>query len=305
MNLEDFAYLDDDRWYIDPNVSLGEQNAFIDNLRSTQAQDNAQIEQQTRALGTQVPSQLGGLVGGGSYFRSRYQTPQTNKTIADLRTAAQSQAMSQVLNNIIAKKQKEYKDAYRAAQERGSNKSNNNNNNTGYLYDDIDGRLKINTNPTTTQDGIDPNEQKVKRGDVTVDDWGTMYFEDWAGRKWKVVRPSGGEAIGIDSQKKGGALGTPEIGDKVTVGGKEYIYTNNGWFRIDGEYDEGMSKLNADVKKEQKQGPVSKRQEISKEMYENYQKTAKAGESERDWLRRMFEEGKYTLADALAWFFMG
>lgn len=115
MNLEDFAYQEDDRWYVNPQVSLDEQNAFINNIRNLQAKDNMQIEQQTRGLGTQVPSQLGGLVGAGSYFKSRYQTPQTNQAIADLKEAAQKQALSQVLSNEVAKAKKKYQDAYRAA----------------------------------------------------------------------------------------------------------------------------------------------------------------------------------------------
>lgn len=115
MNLEDYAYNQDDRWYVDPQVALDEQNAFINNIRAEQAQNNAQIESQTRALGTQVPSQLGGLVGGGGYFRSRYQTPQTNQAIADLRATAQAQAMKQLLKNEVEKAKKAYSDAYRKA----------------------------------------------------------------------------------------------------------------------------------------------------------------------------------------------
>ena len=111
MNLEDYAYNEDDRWYVNPQVSLDEQNAFINNLRNLQAQDNAQITQQTRGLGTQIPSNLGGLVGGGSYFRSRYQTPQTNKTIADLRAVAQNQALQTALNNELEKAKKKYRDS--------------------------------------------------------------------------------------------------------------------------------------------------------------------------------------------------
>lgn len=111
MNLEDYAYNEDDRWYVNPQVSLDEQNAFINNLRNLQAQDNAQIAQQTRGLGMQVPSNLGGLVGGGSYFRSRYQTPQTNKTIADLRAVAQNQALQTALNNEFEKAKKKYRDS--------------------------------------------------------------------------------------------------------------------------------------------------------------------------------------------------
>ena len=111
MNLDDFSYEYDGRRYVDPNVLLADQNAFIDNYRNLQTQNNAQIAQQTRALGTQVPSQLGGLTGGGSYFKSRYQTPQTNQAIAELRTAAQAQALQQALQNELEKAKKKYKDA--------------------------------------------------------------------------------------------------------------------------------------------------------------------------------------------------
>ena len=111
MNLNDFSYEYDGRRYVDPNVLLADQNAFIDNYRNLQAQNNAQIAQQTRALGTQVPSQLGGLTGGGSYFKSRYQTPQTNQAIAELRTAAQAQALQQALQNELEKAKKKYKDS--------------------------------------------------------------------------------------------------------------------------------------------------------------------------------------------------
>lgn len=120
MNLNDFLYEYDGRRYFDPNVLLADQNAFIDNYRNLQAQNNAQIAQQTRALGTQVPSQLGGLTGGGSYFKSRYQTPQTNQAIAELRTAAQAQALQQALQNELEKAKKKYKDAQNNLTTKGS-----------------------------------------------------------------------------------------------------------------------------------------------------------------------------------------
>lgn len=121
MNLDDFSYIDNDRRYVNPQVSLNEQNAFIDNLRNTQGQDTAQIRQDTYNLGTAVPSNLGGLTGGSNYFKSRYQTPQTNSMVADLRAAAQSQALSTLLNNEIGKAKKRYSDAYRAAKKRANN----------------------------------------------------------------------------------------------------------------------------------------------------------------------------------------
>lgn len=121
MNLDDFSYIDNDRRYVNPQVSLNEQNAFIDNLRNAQGQDTAQIRQDTYNLGTAVPSNLGGLAGGSSYFKSRYQTPQTNSMVADLRAAAQSQALNTLLSNEIGKAQKRYNDAYRAAKKRKTN----------------------------------------------------------------------------------------------------------------------------------------------------------------------------------------
>lgn len=127
MNLDDFSYIDNDRRYVNPQVSLNEQNAFIDNLRNTQGQDTAQIRQDTYNLGTAVPSNLGGLAGGSNYFKSRYQTPQTNSMVSDLRAAAQSQALSTLLNNEIGKAQKRYNDAYRAAKKRANNIASGNN----------------------------------------------------------------------------------------------------------------------------------------------------------------------------------
>lgn len=121
MNLDDFSYIDNDRRYVNPQVSLNEQNAFIDNLRNTQGQDTAQIRQDTYNLGTAVPSNLGGLAGGSNYFKSRYQTPQTNSMVSDLRAAAQAQALSTLLSNEIGKAQKRYNDAYRAAKKRANN----------------------------------------------------------------------------------------------------------------------------------------------------------------------------------------
>lgn len=129
MNLDDFSTVVDDRRYINPQVSLDEQNAFINNLRSTQQARNEEIATDTYNLGTAVPSNLGGLGGSGSYFNARYQTPQTNAVVADLRAAAQAQALNDVMNNELAQAQRRYSNAYKAAQKR------------------------TNSNPTTTDPG--------------------------------------------------------------------------------------------------------------------------------------------------------
>lgn len=108
------------RYYVNPQISLDESNTFIDNLRTSQGQQNQEIFTDTQRLGTDVPSDLGGLTGAGSYFTSRYQTPQTASNIANLRATAQASALNQVLANEEAMWKKRYNDAYRAYQKRTS-----------------------------------------------------------------------------------------------------------------------------------------------------------------------------------------
>lgn len=115
------------RSYLNPNLPVERTNAFIDNLRSTQQANNQEINTQTQQLGTDVPSNLGGLTGAGSYFTSRYQTPQTNAVVQGLRTAAQSAALSQALENEQAMWKKRYQDAYRNYQKREHDKANKTN----------------------------------------------------------------------------------------------------------------------------------------------------------------------------------
>lgn len=116
----------ENRVYLNPQVGLDESSAFIDNLRTSQGQQNQEIFQQTQNLGTGVPSNLGGLTGGESYFASRFQTPQANAVTANLRATAQAAALNEVLANEQAKWQKIYNDAYRAYQRRSSGGGGNN-----------------------------------------------------------------------------------------------------------------------------------------------------------------------------------
>lgn len=111
------------RYYNDPQVSLNEKNTFIDNLRQVQQQNNSQINTDTYNLGTRVPSNTGGLTGSSSYFTSRYQTPYINSTVANLRAAAQADALSQYYNNWKNQAQKRYQDAQNAYNKRAYNSS--------------------------------------------------------------------------------------------------------------------------------------------------------------------------------------
>lgn len=177
--MDQFSYTENDRRYINPQVSLAEQNAFINNLRNNQQDWTDETISVTENLGTKIPSQLGGLTGGSGYFASRYQTPQTNSMVSDLRAAAQSQALTQLMNNEIAKAQKRYSDAYRAAKKReaaaNSSGGNGNGGNGNGLADYLE-ELKTNLNPDDSSDpldtqGVDPNSEgaaeSTKSGEIS------------------------------------------------------------------------------------------------------------------------------------------
>ena len=131
----------DGRVYANPQVGLDESNTFIDNLRATQGQQNQEITQQTQNLGTNIPTNLGGLTGADSYFTSRYQTPQTNAAVANLRATAQAAALNQALQNEQEIWKKKYNDAYRKYQKSAYDKANT-----------------PTTTDTTTLGGVDEND---------------------------------------------------------------------------------------------------------------------------------------------------
>ena len=174
MNLDDFSYTENDRRYINPQVSLAEQNAFINNLRNNQQDWTDETISVAENLGTKIPSQLGGLTGGSGYFASRYQTPQTNSMVSDLRAAAQSQALSQLMNNEIAKAQKRYSDAYRAAKKREAD-ANSNGGNGNDLADYLNSLKAVAApnaaGPLLNTEAIDPNSKdaagSTKSGEIS------------------------------------------------------------------------------------------------------------------------------------------
>lgn len=124
MDIDNYSYDFEDRKYLRPETSRDEQMGFIDTLRDTQAQNNQQIETQTHSLGRDLTPDLGGLSGSGGYFQGRYQTPQTNATIANLKTAAQLSALNTVLSNMQTQAKQRYSKAQQAYQKRQYNKAN-------------------------------------------------------------------------------------------------------------------------------------------------------------------------------------
>lgn len=144
------------RLYLNPQIQLDESSNFIDNLRATQTQQNQEIAQQTHNLGTDIPSNLGGLTGGESYFTSRYQTPQTNAVTANLRAVAQAQALNQALENEQEMWKKRYNDAYRNYQKSLYDKNNPSNDDEDYIeYEDTEQTTGLNAEQDMNRYGVD------------------------------------------------------------------------------------------------------------------------------------------------------
>lgn len=152
----------EDRFYVSPTVSRDEQLDFIDNYRKV-LQDNVQrINTQTHNLGTDVPSNIGGLTGGEATFESRYVTPQANAAVAELKAKAQETALTQSLNNLKSQMEKRYKDAYRNARINEYNKNNSGGgdddgskvNVEGEGSDGTSGDNKVEENPNTGEGNV-------------------------------------------------------------------------------------------------------------------------------------------------------
>lgn len=204
------------RGYLNPQVALDESNTFIDNLRSTQQANNQQIQTDTYNLGTEIPSNLGGLTGAESYFTSRYQTPQTASAVANLRATAQATALSQVLANEEAMWKKRYNDAYRRYQKSSYDKT-------------------YNQNPTTTYDGenINADNTTVDVGSVSTEALArSMYLKKFQQYIKQGLSAAEAEARAKADMGIGGAVDTSANNSggfqrqKSNIGGESaYVYT--------------------------------------------------------------------------------
>lgn len=217
------------KYYVNPQVSLDEQNAFIDNLRSTQQVNNQQINDQTRNLGTAVPSNLGGLMGGEGYFTSRIQTPQTNSLVNDLKATARASALNQVLANEQEKWKTRYTRASNAARVRGSKAGSG-----GGTTKTTEGGLDTKDNSNTTK----AEYEKNPNGDTVIkirDDDGF-----YTGKEL-VIHPDGTqeERDSYYTHDLPRAAGMSDFTDKFT--GK-YNYTLDGYEIEEGGNDETVVK---------------------------------------------------------------
>lgn len=203
MNWEDFAYDYEDRKYLKPEVGLQEADAFIDNFRDVVVPtEMARIDEQTANLGKDVPSSQGGLRAPTNYFESRYVTPRVQNLIADLRAAAQTNALNIAMNNELNKAKKRYEDAYRAAEA----KKNNNGNTTGG-GNTSGSKTTINTNTNSNPSGTETsghyNKPNLETNPVRIDQNGdqvyTFRYADGTTASYKTGR----QLTAADTQKEG------------------------------------------------------------------------------------------------------
>lgn len=227
--LNDEATEFEGRTYVNPNLTVEGTNQFIDNYRALQSQNNAEISNQTQNLGTDIQSNLGGLLGGKGYWTSRYQTPQTNQTLQNLRTTAQAAALNTALANEKAIWEKRYKDAYRNYQKRQNRKQNT--------------TTPTTTIPKTTQLETDVNSD-VKSTDVSLYDptkespFGKVTLWEDGSTRW--VDPNSGAQYLLKSPREFDSLiaentllgHNPKDGAAQIVNGKTMVYdaATNMWY---------------------------------------------------------------------------
>ena len=171
----------EDRLYETPTTSRDEQMSFIDNLRAVQQATNAQIKTQTENLGTQIPSVKGGLTGPEGYFQQRYQAAPTNTLVADLKAAAQADALNKVLSNYNDQMQKRYNDAYRQYQKNKAQRAAGGGNNADTTT--TGGTELIPSQEAQVNEwlGADVNAEQKKyqgAGTVTTIQQGDYYYDD-------------------------------------------------------------------------------------------------------------------------------
>lgn len=219
------------RLYINPQVGVDETNTFIDKFRDTQRGNTQEIKTQTRMLGTDVPSNLGGLTGAGNYFTSRYQTPQTNAVVQNLRTAAQATALNEALANEQAVWKKRYNDAYKNYQKRQYNAAKRASlGGGGNPQSPSGGNLDIDTN-SGTSDKIKVDVFEETPGSVIpVDSNSSRYQDPNTGQWYTLISPTDFDARVIANSLQGH---NPKDGMTFSANGKTFRYVAgpDQWFQ--------------------------------------------------------------------------
>lgn len=219
------------RYYLNPQVGIEESNKFIENLRSTQQQNTAQIAKDTAALGTEVSSNLGGLGAPESYFTSRYAVPQTNSALTNLRATAQASALNQALQNEQEMWKKRYQDAYRKYQKSAYDKANSGGGGTD--LSDMLKNLGYDVNPDdpekTNENTVDMLKEKPGTV-IPLTETSNKYQDPKTGYWYVLTTPTEMEGLQIVNSAAGQF---PVDGRTVTIDGKVFRYDagTDMWYR--------------------------------------------------------------------------
>lgn len=225
MNENEYLTVND-RYYVNPQLSVDESEQFLEKLKTAQAEGNARIAQETHNLGTDVPSSMGGLTGSGGIWRQRYQNPQINSMVADLKATAQAQALNETMSNLLAQKQQEYKEAYRRAYKK-ANAGNPTTNNP-----DDEEKLDITTNPDK-KDTVEVNEnQNVGAGFLNPTSNGVAAYEDESGNTYNLGEISKDDFAKYQLPSSDTLIKSqrPQHGDTKVIRGTTYRYIVNSQY---------------------------------------------------------------------------
>lgn len=228
MNENEYLTVND-RYYVNPQLSVDESEQFLETLRNAQKQGNAQIAQETHALGTDVPSSMGGLSGSGGIWEQRYQNPRVDDAVAKLRASMQADALSKTMNNIMNQKQEEYKDAYRAAYKKQLSNSGGGGNNGGNEEE----KLEINTNGGNNNTELSVNEnQNIGPGFLVPTGDGTAAYEDENGGTviLKEIPKDDFNKTQLPSSDTLIKAQRPQHGDTKVIRGSTYRYIVNSQY---------------------------------------------------------------------------
>ena len=227
----------EDRTYVNPNTTVDETNAFIDNYRNLQQTNTNKIISDTHNLGTDVTSNLGGLSGSGSYWKNRYQTPQTSSAVADLRATAQASALNTALENEKNAWTKRYNDAYKAYQKKSaSSGSGGGGGNTGQTLGNVGNN---GSGEVVDPDWIPTDKPVTYNEDIgTSAGWGE--FSDWWTGEYNFTLPGGTQLNlgGWDEELKLGSDGNYYIWNKpnntytpINLGGEGSTSGGSKWWQ--------------------------------------------------------------------------
>lgn len=157
MNPDEYINFEN-RYYQNPTLTRDETLSFVDSLRDTVQKDNASIAEQTQSLGTDVPSNLGGLTGSQGYFTQRYQTTPMEYQFNALKATAQADALNKLMNNYKAQAANRYNQAYRNAKAAAATAGNGNGDS---LEGEPDPKYLTNAMTLDSADWADKNESNV------------------------------------------------------------------------------------------------------------------------------------------------